>query len=74
MSTEEFVTGTVKWFDPARGWGFITLPGGGIDMFVHINQLRKSGIESLAEGDRVQFVTSKGTKGAFAENISFLKE
>jgi CspA family cold shock protein len=74
MSSEEFVTGLVKWFDPAKGWGFITLPGGGVDVFVHINQLRKAGIDSVVEGDRVKFETSKGTKGAFATNITLLKE
>lgn len=72
MSGEEFVTGTVKWFDPDKGWGFITLPGGGLDVFVHANQLSKSAISILAEGDRVKFQTAKGTKGAFACNISIV--
>jgi CspA family cold shock protein len=72
MSEDGFVTGTVKWFDPDKGWGFITLPGGGVDVFVHINQLNKSGVSIVAEGDRVQFRTAKGTKGAFACNISII--
>ena len=73
--SEDLVIGSVKWFDPDKGWGFITLPGGGVDIFVHINQLRKSGIKApLNEGDRVRFATSKGSKGAFAINISLLKE
>ena len=72
--SEDLVTGVCKWFDPAKGWGFITLPGGGVDVFVHINQLRKSGIDSpLNEGDKVRFTTSKGSKGAFATNISLVK-
>lgn len=71
--SDEFVTGSVKWFDPAKGWGFITLPGGGVDIFVHINQLKKSGItQELNEGDKVRFMTSKGAKGAFAINISLI--
>lgn len=72
MSSEEFVTGVVKWFDPTKGWGFITLPGGGVDVFVHANQLRKSGIQAVTEGDKVRFMTAKGTKGAFATNISII--
>ena len=72
--SEDLVTGTVKWFDPDKGWGFITLPGGGVDVFVHINQLRKSGVtDPLNEGDKVRFATSKGSKGAFATNISLVK-
>jgi CspA family cold shock protein len=72
--SEDLVTGVCKWFDPAKGWGFITLPGGGVDVFVHINQLRKSGIDlPLNEGDKVRFTTSKGSKGAFATNISLVK-
>lgn len=72
--SEELVAGVVKWFDPTKGWGFITLPGGGVDVFVHINQLRKSGIDSpLNEGDRVRFTTSKGSKGSFATNITLVK-
>ena len=53
--SEDLVTGVCKWFDPTKGWGFITLPGGGVDVFVHINQLRKSGItDPLNEGDKVK--------------------
>ena len=71
----EFVTGVCKFFDTTKGWGFITLPGGGVEVFVHINDLRKSGIEApLNEGDKVSFVTSKGSKGAYATNISLVKE
>jgi cold shock protein len=72
--SEDLVTGICKWFDSDKGWGFITLPGGGVDVFVHINQLRKSGIDApLNEGDKVRFATSKGSKGAFATNISLVK-
>ena len=75
MSVEDDrVVGIVKWYDSTKGWGFITLPGGGVDVFVHINQLRKSGIDQpLNEGDKVSFATSKGSKGAFATNISLIK-
>ena len=62
--------GVCKWFNVDKGFGFIKLPGGGLDVFVHANQLRKSGIETaLAEGDKVSFTIDKGHKGAFATNI-----
>lgn len=64
------VRGTVKWYNKTKGYGFIRLPGGGIDVFVHVNQLVKSGIENgLNEGDKVTFAIDKGEKGAFAINI-----
>lgn len=65
------VYGIVKWFSKEKGFGFIRLPGGGLDIFVHANQLRKSGIDHvLQEGERVKFVVDKGPKGSFATNIS----
>ena len=74
-SDGQFVRGQVKWFNPDKGWGFITLPGGGLDVFVHINDLKKSGIESpLNEGDKVRFETTKSFKGkSFATNILLVK-
>ena len=73
MSSEPVVQGVVKWYDTTKGYGFIQLPGGGLDVFVHANQLRKSGIENgLREGDKVSFTVSKGKKGAFAINIKRL--
>jgi len=71
MSEEVFVTGQVKWFDTAKGFGFLQIPGGGLDIFCHANQLRKSGfLKCLVEGDKVKFVIEQGPKGAFATNIS----
>lgn len=71
MSSEGFVIGHVKWFSKEKGFGFIRLPGGGLDIFVHANQLRKSGIEHvLQEGEKVKFIVDKGPKGSFATNIS----
>jgi cold shock protein len=70
MSDENSVNGSVKWFNTDKGFGFIKLPGGGLDVFVHANQLRKSGIETaLQEGEKVTFTVDKGPKGAFATNI-----
>jgi CspA family cold shock protein len=49
-------TGTVKWFNATKGFGFIQPDEGGADVFVHISALQRSGIQGLAEGQRVQFV------------------
>jgi cold shock protein len=69
-SVEPRVQGQIKWYNKTKGYGFIQLPSGGLDVFVHANQLRRSGIENgLNEGDRVTFVIDKGPKGAFATDI-----
>lgn len=71
----EELDGFCKWFNKEKGFGFIQLPDGGLDVFVHANQLRKSGIvRALEEGEKVKFVISKGPKGSFATNISFIKD
>lgn len=61
--------GTVKWFNDAKGFGFITLDGGGKDVFVHHNAIASSGFRSLAEGDRVEFETEQGAKGPQAKDV-----
>jgi CspA family cold shock protein len=67
------VLGKIKWFNNQKAFGFIELPGGGLDVFVHANQLRKSGITRvLKEGETVRFLTSKGPKGSFAVDISIV--
>lgn len=48
-------TGTVKWFNPTKGYGFIAPDGGGADIFVHITAVEKSGLETLNEGSRLSF-------------------
>lgn len=71
---DEFTAGSCKWFNREKGFGFIELPEGGVDVFVHANQLRKSGIErALVEGEKLRFAISKGPKGSFAVNISLIK-
>lgn len=73
MSKE--IIGLTKWYNKAKGFGFIQLPEGGLDIFVHANQLRKSGIErALEEGEKVKFVLGKGPKGSFATDISIIKD
>lgn len=67
--------GVCKWYNKEKGFGFIEMPEGGLDIFIHANQLRKSGIErALVEGEKVKFVVSKGPKGQFATNISIIKD
>jgi CspA family cold shock protein len=61
-------SGTVKWFDPNRGYGFIR-PEQGEDVFVHVTALEGSGMESLQEGQTVQFDVEQGRKGLQAANV-----
>lgn len=63
-------TGTVKWFNDAKGFGFITQDNGGSDVFVHFSALNGSGFKSLAEGQKVSFETQNGPKGLQAANVT----
>lgn len=60
--------GTVKWFDDAKGYGFITRPDGE-DLFVHFSSIRGSGFRSLQEGQEVEFDVERGPKGLQATNV-----
>ncbi|MEE9563197.1 MAG: cold-shock protein [Thermoanaerobaculia bacterium] len=67
-------TGTVKWFNDTKGYGFITLDDGSKDCFVHHTAIQGDGFKSLNEGDRVQFEIVQGQKGPAAENVTRLEE
>ena len=60
--------GTVKWFNDAKGYGFIQVEGGE-DVFVHYSAIQAQGFKSLAEGDKVEFEVTKGPKGLQASNV-----
>ena len=63
-------TGTVKWFDNDKGYGFITQDDGGKDVFVHHSAIRGEGYKSLAEGAKVEYEVVDGPKGPQARDVS----
>jgi CspA family cold shock protein len=63
------ITGTVKWFNDAKGFGFITPDDGSKDVFVHHSAIQGSGFKSLAEGQKVKFELTQGPKGPSAANV-----
>ncbi len=62
-------TGTVKWFNAEKGYGFITLDEGGQDVFVHFTAIEMSGYKVLEEGQKVSFELGQGAKGPQAESV-----
>lgn len=67
MSTR--MTGSVKWFNETKGFGFISQDNGGADVFVHFNSIVSDGFKTLAEGQKVSFDVEQGKKGPQASNV-----
>ena len=63
------ITGTVKWFNDSKGYGFLTREDGEKDVFVHHSAIQGQGFKSLAEGEKVEFDVVQGQKGPAAENV-----
>ncbi|MBH1934598.1 cold-shock protein [Streptomyces sp. AV19] len=63
-------TGTVKWFNSEKGFGFIQQDGGGADVFAHYSNIATTGFRELTEGQKVTFDITQGHKGPQAENIN----
>jgi len=65
----KMATGTVKWFNDSKGFGFIVQDGGGEDVFCHHTSIQMDGFRTLAEGQKVSFDLTKGPKGLQAQNV-----
>jgi CspA family cold shock protein len=65
-------TGTVKWFNAEKGFGFISQDDGGPDVFVHFSAISGNGYRSLEENQKVEFETTQGPKGLQASNVAVL--
>jgi cold shock protein len=66
-------TGTVKWFNDAKGFGFISRENGQGDVFVHFRSIEGNGFKSLQEGQKVEFIVTQGQKGLQADKVVPLK-
>jgi CspA family cold shock protein len=68
-TAKNMATGTVKWFNDTKGFGFITPDGGGEDVFCHHTAIVAEGFRSVAEGQKVEFDVTRGPKGLQASNV-----
>jgi len=65
--------GTVKWFNDAKGFGFIEPDGGGADVFAHFSAIQMDGFRTLKQGSKVRFEVVQGPKGQLAQNIAAME-
>lgn len=65
-------TGTVKWFNPDKGFGFVEAADGSADLFVHHTAIQSRGFRSLNEGDKVEYEVEQGQKGPQATNVTVI--
>lgn len=63
------VTGTVKWFNNSKGFGYVSADGGKEEIFAHVSEIKMDGFKCLKEGQRVKFEITQGTRGKEASNI-----
>lgn len=68
----EYETGTVKWFNETKGFGFIERTNGGKDVFVHHTAISSTGYRTLAEGQKVKFTVVQGDKGPKAQDVEVM--
>src|ERR1700712_431511 len=71
---ETMATGTVKWFNDAKGFGFIEPEAGGEDIFAHFSAIQMEGFRTLKQGGRVRFEIVQGPKGQLAQNIAPIED
>ncbi len=69
LGIEKMATGSVKWFNDTKGYGFIKQDDGGEDLFAHFSEIKQDGFRSLTEGQKVSFDVTMGQKGKQAANI-----
>jgi cold shock protein len=67
------LSGTVKWFNDAKGFGFIEPEGGGPDVFAHFSAVQMDGFRTLKQGSRVSYEVVQGPKGSLAQNIQLIQ-
>jgi cold shock protein len=72
QQADDTIGGRLKWYDPAKGYGFITPTTGERDVFLHVKELRRSGIVALNDGAALQFRCQSGPKGPYATDLKVL--